>query len=50
MIPLTVLARAALTEDQSWGSMCWLFSNLKLEPDENVSSVMQTQCLNEIKW
>lgn len=48
MIPLIVLVRAARTDDQSRGSMCWRFRNLKLEADEDVSAVMQTRYLNEI--
>lgn len=48
MIPLIVLVRAAHTDDQSWGSMCWRFRNLKLEADEDVSAFMQTRYLNEI--
>lgn len=47
MIHLIVLVRSVLTEDQSWGSRCWRFSNLKLEADKDVSAVMQTWYLNE---
>lgn len=50
MIPLIVLVSSVLTEAQSWGNMCWPFSNLKLDADKYVSAVALTQkwYLNEV--
>lgn len=50
MILLIVLVRSVLTEAQTWGSVCWPFSNLKLDADKYVSAValMQMWYLSEV--